>query len=756
MALKKDEANCLRYAHGIYPKCPGHAATPVLAVSVDADSGNVNFMDGDGKLWQPLPHTHKRLQKISDVRKVTDAIALRRKAKQDWETRGSEGPRAAPTPSETTAAAPPSSPRTVKTILRERKKRRLDGPAAYGDKAKKYMDELSRADGPPARNTRRKKEKDHLSSFLRREWRRDARAEFLQVQDLQRALEFAARHDDPDTRDLYTSYELFDEVVPGLGGRTRLSAVSELCAELELAEVFIFSVQSTSKAQGRTRSLLSSKLGVRLRPRRGKTEAVASSAAKRGSVPEPVVEPSSAAAATPAPGYSWGDASLIARAIKRACAAHLARDPAFAGAVKPGKKVDLVVGGRAVHHMVAAVHWDTAQVDVAEMAPVSKDCAAVKHFTHVFTGVVRSLNYREFSVARALAAEGAPAGAASGPSAKTVGEDKGPMKLNVPKDKVVGTEYYSGVLNGFLVSDEFCSDIDKLVVAICGMVNTFETYGSKFGRGKKARLQGGFLKQCVTTDWAKGVGPKDGRKSREARSHGAIVGCTGASCGVNIIRKPRYLWSKPGRSEYTNRPIPYAHSAHGRGQQGADLDPAVAVSRLLEDKAYVELLENLQAQVVKLYGEELVAFILEVVPEEFRLGKGLIWNQAAMTGGSYEGHCAKHVDRFNLLNGLYHFSANKKVKGGETVFFKRGSPDEQEFAVAFKNGRCIVGPFSKVQHGSTAYEGGRAILGANVDRRIVQFCLAFARVEGEWVERTEGEYLERKARYDTFVGEFGL
>ena len=68
-------------------------------------------------------------------------------------------------------------------------------------------------------------------------------------------------------------------------------------SELELAEVFIFSVQSTSKAEGRTRSLLSSKLGVRLRPRRGKTEAVASSAAKRGSVPEPVVEPSSAAAA---------------------------------------------------------------------------------------------------------------------------------------------------------------------------------------------------------------------------------------------------------------------------------------------------------------------------------------------------------------------------------------------------------------------------------------------------------------------------
>ena len=179
---------------------------------------------------------------------------------------------------------------------------------------------------------------------------------------------------------------------------------------------------------------------------------------------------------------------------------------------------------------------------------------------------------------------------------------------------------------------------------------------------------------------------------------------------------------------------------------------------MLKDKRYLRLLENLQDKVVELYGREVVDFILTTVPAEFRLAEHLIWNQAAMTGGSHKGHCGKHVDRFNLLNGLYHFSAaGERVKGGETVFFSEDAPDVQEFAAAFKCGRCIVGPFSKVYHGSTQYMGGRAILGAYVDRRIVKFCLAFKRTQSKtWKPRAFNDFERLEREFTRLVGEHGL
>ena len=72
------------------------------------------------------------------------------------------------------------------------------------------------------------------------------------------------------------------------------------------------------------------------------------------------------------------------------------------------------------------------------------------------------------------------------------------------------------------------------------------------------------------------------------------------------------------------------------------------------------------------------------------------------------------------------------MDGGHTVVFERNGSGRQAAVITFANGRAIVGPFSKVEHGSTAYTGGRAILGAYVDRRIVKFCLAFEWVDGGW------------------------
>jgi hypothetical protein len=90
------------------------------------------------------------------------------------------------------------------------------------------------------------------------------------------------------------------------------------------------------------------------------------------------------------------------------------------------------------------------------------------------------------------------------------------------------------------------------------------------------------------------------------------------------------------------------------------------------------------------------------------------------------------------------------------VFFQRDDPETQQFAALFKIGRGIIGPFSKVAHGSTEFEGGRAILGAYVDRRIVKFCLAYEWKDKTWVPRTKERYEELKSMYDAFVEEHQL
>jgi hypothetical protein len=306
----------------------------------------------------------------------------------------------------------------------------------------------------------------------------------------------------------------------------------------------------------------------------------------------------------------------------------------------------------------------------------------------------------------------------------------------------------------FLVSDRQCEYMRKHCQYICGLVDKFERFGGKFGASSNARVDK-FEDQCVAAGWAADQGA-DKCKTREARSSGSIVGFTAASCGVNVILKPPYLWAKEGCREYTNHPIAYA-LAKRRWDSGGDApaDPAAAIAGMLADEVYGKLLENLHDLAVERYGEQLIEFLLAVVPREFRLGEKLVWNQCAMTGGSYQGHCKKHVDRFNLINALYHFTGTPEsnVEGGATVFFKREDADEQSFAVSFENGRAIVGPFSKIEHGSSEYTGGRAVLGAYVDRRIVKFCLAFEwnREEEKWVAREERVYARLKEEYERFV-----
>jgi hypothetical protein len=627
----------------------------------------------------------------------------------------------------------------VAQIYSQNRRLRINAAGRYGERLQEFKERIAKASSGIAGRTRQNERCDPLSALLLGGWRRDDRSKFLQVEYLQTALETAAARR-LDKR--FTSRQLFDDPVPSLGGRTRLVTLCELCAELTLEDVYTIAVDTTQNVMEFVQHLSWHKLKVRL-TRPGKKKRKRKPYKGRN---DPV-----------------RDARLLARAMKEACDAHLARDPEFAGKARYGDKFELAVrpprgtgDPQRITARVASMNWDDATIDLAEMAPVSAGAALPKHITHVYTGVVRTLGFHDFAVALALAADGVCGGAGgraggTGAAAATgaARASREPIVLQVPADQVIGRGYFSGTRRGFLVCDKLCAGVKLRIKKICGMIDTFEWYGSKFGKGARHSFR--FDQQCAK--WAGGAAPEPCRTNREARANGAILGFTGASCGVNLIRKPAYLWSKKGRSEYTNYPIPYAHAVPSSG--GAD--PAEKLGALLIDPQYLELLENLQDKVAELYGQEVVDFILSTVPAEFRLAEHLIWNQAAMTGGSHTGHCAKHVDRFNLLNGLYHFSgADDNVKGGETVFFNRDTPEEQDFAAAFKCGRCIVGPFSKVYHGSTWSTGGRAILGANVDRRIVKFCLAFKRTNGNWEPRAFTEFEPLEKRFNSLVSDLGL
>ena len=88
--------------------------------------------------------------------------------------------------------------------------------------------------------------------------------------------------------------------------------------------------------------------------------------------------------------------------------------------------------------------------------------------------------------------------------------------------------------------------------------------------------------------------------------------------------------------------------------------------------------------------------------------------------------------------------------GGDTVMFERGDKTKQLLAVQFKRGRCVFGPFHCVWHGATAYKGGRAAIGAYVDRRIVHFCTLYRLKGGRqqggalvWEEREEDDWRQQ-------------
>jgi hypothetical protein len=588
-----------------------------------------------------------------------------------------------------------------------------------------------------------------MAAHVVRGWSLDSRSDFLQPSNLQPALTAAAKRR-ADPKDRRTRAELFTETVPVLGGRTRFQVLCDLCGSLSLADAVRVCLYGNTHSNCVVWDFLRNNLNL--------TELSGTTCRNRK-------RPRAHGGA----GFDAREYVLLSRAMQCACAAYLGAHPMFAGGAKHGDVLDLCLATnrdktrfRTTRVMVTAVHAFDAVIEFAEMEQLSAENQIVcDPHTHGFTGALRRIDLCEFAAAKRRAADGTTA-AGTRPGEADVAAKEEPVIVADPDKMVREPGLHGEKGNEFLVSDAQRDRFGENVEKIGDMVSMFEGYGKKFGRGKGAgdRIESSFHVQCTKST--------DGTAAsqlvcREARVNGVIEGSTGAAVGFNVISKPAYLRTA-GTSDYTNYPIPYAAAV--RGRDGAD--PAEQMSGLLGDDLYVTLLKGLQDVAgeryppVRLEGHSgelsLEEFILDLVPEQFRAGKDLIWNQVAMTGGSHSGHCGKHVDQFNWVNGLYHFTAAEDgvVDGGHTVVFERNGSGRQAAVITFANGRAIVGPFSKVEHGSTAYTGGRAILGAYVDRRIVKFCLAFEWVDGGWKERGRAAYEEKKAVFDKFVEEYGL
>jgi hypothetical protein len=686
------------------------------------------------------------------------------------------------------AAGPHGAPHAViKAIVTRRKQRGygLQAPVRYP--AADFEDSIKAAQ--TTRETRSAAIRYPLRRVACRGWDPDMRASFLRAAALENALRVAAKRRQQSSA--YNRDQLFASAEPSLGGRTRFEVFCELCARLELVDVVRVCLNGNTHSERvvleflRDHLLLRVHDGYRARqPSKARKESLrraearaAGDAGNADALPEDRARTTEGGRKSPPPRkrqrknneadsrepFVPRDLVLFSRAVQHACAVHVAEHPSFGGGAVPGETYDLCLPHpvspqrlRAVTVMVTAVHPYNLRIDLAEMAPLTPEQRGVAHAdcTHSFTGVIRQIDFCAFAAAKERAAQGAAAETDADDEAEAA-RDVAPIVLRQGL-QATGAGLCGDPGDKFLVDDAWVSKFGQPAVLklVCHYVNVLEKYGKKFGtgRGAGARDPNGFEAQCVAADFAT-VAQRRRLRRREARKNGAIFGFTGASCGVNIVLKPGYMRRKHSESHFTNYPIPYAF-----GERGGDgVDPRSEVLALLKDATYVGMLENLQRLAAARYGSDLIQFILEVVPAEFRLGEGLIWNQAAMTGGSYEGHCRKHTDQFNWVNGLYHVTAGAaRVEGGHTVFFARDRPNEQVGATKFENGRAIVGTFSKVPHGSTAYTGGRAILGAYVDRRIVKFCLAFEWKNGEWVPGGAQRYQRLKSRFEALEERYRL
>ena len=235
----------------------------------------------------------------------------------------------------------------------------------------------------------------------------------------------------------------------------------------------------------------------------------------------------------------------------------------------------------------------------------------------------------------------------------------------------------------------------------------------------------------------------------EARSIGGLIGFTGAYAHGHRQKKPPHLMTKKTSPKMMNRPRPYAvMSAHGHVDK---------INELLSMPTYQSLMGSMQTLVTNAY-PGLVRFLHRVIPKERRLWPDQIWTQVAMTGGTFQGYCRKHVDGGNLLNGLFYVSGGTEVCGGHTVVFEKENDSKQAFALKFKNGRCVLGPFRYIYHAATAYTGGRCILGAYVDKRIVDFCLShtFVAEDQPWKVRPVEECESLTAEFDALCEEYNL
>ena len=320
---------------------------------------------------------------------------------------------------------------------------------------------------------------------------------------------------------------------------------------------------------------------------------------------------------------------------------------------------------------------------------------------------------------------------------------RGLVPVNAPG--VYGEEGYK-----FVVDDILCKYVVDNMEEMYNVVDAFEQHGrvADGTSGRKIAIVGSFKEQCAKRP------ALDTLRRREARSGGSTVGFTAGSCGKNTIQKPAFLLTgRRGEPKRTNYPIPYACAEGCRASNcTAEKCPhRRGIEQLLEADFMVQLLAHLQCVAERVH-PGLTKFLIDLVPKQLRLSPGLVWNQSAATGGSYSGQCNPHTDRHNLLSGFFQLAGDNNVTGGDTVIFQKEDKRKQLLAIKLRRGRCIFGPFHCVTHAATSYEGGRAVIGAYVDRRIVNFCTVYRMKANQppgglpaWEEREADDWRQQVA-----------
>lgn len=262
-------------------------------------------------------------------------------------------------------------------------------------------------------------------------------------------------------------------------------------------------------------------------------------------------------------------------------------------------------------------------------------------------------------------------------------------------------------------------------------------------------------------------------------------------------------------SQRCNLPEPYAcmngYRTDSKESATCDFSPKL-FETVSKDETYKMICQIQHDFVVEIYGQDYVNMFMNMIPQEHRLYKDMIWTQCGIVGGSQTkkkidcefgtqmdtnetesststtekneasglGFCEGHIDLFSIVNCLM-ICCNHDTIGGSTRFWSNSNNLDgttNYFDVLLGNYRLILAPFNRLRHAATAYKNGRICIGCYVDERLLRFYHSYSYIDRShelnytyssdyhtcFIPRTETKYNSLTKTFETMYHEksFGV